>query len=343
MNTTSKIENIFYGAVHDERNFRYIGFCKKVCSKDIQKVDVYIDGKKIETLYCNETVDKISTIYDKAGFAFQYDLSDKYIGGKHLINFTSNEEELENSPIQTISIDDVRFNEYRFTHSLNKTLNEEKLRDLYCKDAIGFLAVEKNLEDEDFMNYIKELVIRFPLVTIKAFYFNDVQKVKADMIFAGQSAIEFVVPKDIYDMARQIEIYLWDLHHSLDIFIVRTMLKGSSNIAMVHHYQSRLILDLRGLTLSDFDKILSLRKEPILISPKSVGFTDEEVTLFGDSYHRLIYNSLMSRELGSIYEIDLNKNALNFLLYEHIRLVLGYSGFKKYFIKMQQRRNFNLC
>ena len=67
-----------YGAVHIDHYLTFTGFCKKVYSDEIQSIDVFIDDKKINTLVCDKTIDKISQIYDIDGYGFEYDLPEIY-------------------------------------------------------------------------------------------------------------------------------------------------------------------------------------------------------------------------------------------------------------------------
>jgi len=216
-----KINDIVYGAVHDTHDFRYSGFCKKVRSDDVQSVDVWIDGEKVETLTCDKRIEKISNIYDKKGFAFQYKLPDGCIGEKCKISFTCNGQELENSPMVTIAKDDSKYNEYRFMKSLGENDVEEKIKNLYCKDSIGFFATKENLADEEFIGYIKELYARFPEVTFKAFYFNNEQKEILKFIFKNEiDRLKLHIPKNILDVAKEIEIFTekWTVSSSRKVF-----------------------------------------------------------------------------------------------------------------------------
>jgi hypothetical protein len=91
--------------------------------------------------------------------------------------------------------------------SLEEPIDEEKIKDLYCKNAIGFLAIKENLEDEDFMAYVKELRERFPDITFKAFYFNSEQKNKV-MENLKNYQIDYIGIKDIYELAESVEVWI---------------------------------------------------------------------------------------------------------------------------------------
>jgi len=116
-----------YGAIHIDNYLSFIGFCKKVSSDEICDVDVYLDGKIIDTLKANQNIQKVENIYDIQGHGFEFELEEKYYDKSHLLEFKSNKENevLVNSGIQTIDKNHDKFNEYRFLHSLNNVDTEK--------------------------------------------------------------------------------------------------------------------------------------------------------------------------------------------------------------------------
>ena len=161
-----------YGVLHTENYFLFLGFAKKVGSDETQKIDVFLDDKLIDTIEANEFIQKIDDMYDVENKAFTYNLQIKYIGQKSTISFKihDSQEDLLNSPYTLIDKTHEKFNEAKFLHSLSEPLSEE-LRNMYTPNCEGFLATKENLEDEDFMGYIKELMERFPDVEFNGFCF----------------------------------------------------------------------------------------------------------------------------------------------------------------------------
>ena len=53
-----------YGVLHTESFFSFVGFAKKVGSDEIQKIDVFLDNKLIDTIETNEFIQKIDDMYD---------------------------------------------------------------------------------------------------------------------------------------------------------------------------------------------------------------------------------------------------------------------------------------
>ncbi|WP_066355845.1 hypothetical protein [Aliarcobacter skirrowii] len=175
---TSPIQpNKTYGVLHTESFFSFLGFAKKIGSDETQKIDVFLDDKLIDTIEANELIQKIDDMYDVESKAFTYNLPTQYIGKKAIISFKNHDsqDELLNSPYTLIDKNHEKFNEAKFLHSLSEPLSEE-LRNMYKPNCVGFLATKENLEDEEFMNYIKELIERFPNVEFKGFCFKNSEK-----------------------------------------------------------------------------------------------------------------------------------------------------------------------
>ena len=85
---TSPIQpNKTYGVLHTESFFSFLGFAKKVGSDEIQKIDIFLDDKLIDTIIANELIQKIDDMYDVESKAFTYNLPTQYIGTKAIISF----------------------------------------------------------------------------------------------------------------------------------------------------------------------------------------------------------------------------------------------------------------
>ena len=154
---TSPIQpNKTYGVLHTESFFSFLGFAKKVGSDEIQKIDVFLDDKLIDTIEANEFIQKIDDMYDVESKAFKYNLPSEHIGTKAIISFKNHDsgEELLNSPYTLIDKNNEKFNEAKFLHSLSEPLSEE-LKNMYKPNSIGFLATKENLEDEEFVEDVR--------------------------------------------------------------------------------------------------------------------------------------------------------------------------------------------
>lgn len=200
-----------YGVLHTESFFSFLGFAKKVGSDDTQKVDVFLDDKLIDTIEANEFIQKIDDMYDVENKAFTYNLPTQYIGKKAIISFKNHDsqEELLNSPYTLIDKNHEKFNEAKFLHSLEGNFDNEKIQNINPKDSIGFLSTEDNLLNNDLIKLINIFLEKNIDSRFKAFYFNNEQKkLISEKFNKYQSKIDFIMPKDIYDIASNTSIYI---------------------------------------------------------------------------------------------------------------------------------------
>ncbi|MGJ0302697.1 hypothetical protein NG774_05125 [Aliarcobacter cryaerophilus] len=200
-----------YGVLHKESYFSFLGFAKKVGSEETQKIDVFLDDKLIDTILANEFIQKIDDMYDVESKAFKYNLPSEYIGKKAIISFKNHDtqDELLNSPYTLIDKNHEKFNEAKFLHSLEGNFDNEKIQNINPKDSIGFLSTEDNLLNKDLIKLINIFLEKNIDSRFKVFYFNNEQKKLISEKFNKYlSKIDFIMTKDIYDIANNTSIYI---------------------------------------------------------------------------------------------------------------------------------------
>ncbi|WP_419766197.1 MAG: 6-hydroxymethylpterin diphosphokinase MptE-like protein [Arcobacter sp.] len=85
-------------------------------------------------------------------------------------------------------------------------------------NSIGFFAIEDNLSNKDFINYVKEILKRFPDVQLKLFYFFDFQKTQAQFVFKQElSRVELLIPHNIDDITKSVELWLETYDNTINI------------------------------------------------------------------------------------------------------------------------------
>src|SRR5574344_1579681 len=240
-----------YGVLHTESFFSFLGFAKKIGSDETQKIDVFLDDKLIDTIEANEFIQQIDDIYDVENKAFTYNLTIQYIGKKAILSFKNHEsgEELLNSPYTLLDKPHEKFNEAKFLHSLSEPLSEE-LRNMYKPNCVGFLATKENLEDEEFVEYINELMERFPNSKFKAFYTNlqDIGNQKDNLKF-----IHFISICDIKDVIQDIEIFIFNNYKvNLEVQLFSKIRESCKNIIAFHSNFS--IPNYKSLSIKEVEK-----------------------------------------------------------------------------------------
>lgn len=303
-----------YGVIHTENYFSFLGFCKKVNSDKIQKVDIFLNDSLIDTIVANKHIEKVEDIYELEGFGFNYVLPYEYIGQKNLISFKNQEtqENLQNSPYELINETHPKFNEMAFLNSLNNPIDEEKIKILYCQNSIGFFATKENLENENFVAYIKNLYRRLSNIKFKVFYFNEEEKNKVLLTFSEEmNKLEFFIPKNIYDIAKEIEIFT-----SLDNL-------STSFIKSLFNYNQQIILiiypDTADILNKKLNELLSVNHKEYE-ALREIGISDESIkkcnqiwvlSLWYDFFvinkinYELNENSLLSEYIIDILELCL--------------------------------------
>ena len=200
-----------YGVLHTKSFFSFLGFAKKVGSDEIQKIDVFLDNKLIDTIEANGFIQKIDDMYDVENKAFTYNLPTQYMGKKATISFKnhSSQDELLNSPYILIDKNHEKFNEASFFNTLNFEFDNEKIQNINPKDSIGFLATEDNILNKDFIKLINIFLEKNIDTRFKVFYFNNEQKKLISEKFNKYlSKFDFIIPKDIYDITNNTSIYI---------------------------------------------------------------------------------------------------------------------------------------
>jgi hypothetical protein len=203
-----------YGVLHTENYFSFLGFCKKVNSEEIQKVDVYLDDVLIDTIIADKHLQKIEDIYELYGFGFSYNLPSKHIGTKGCISFKnhSTKENLQNSPYELINQNHLKFNEALFLNSLEQEINKKEIKDLPPPNNIGFLITEENLKDKVFTKFVYELSEIFPNYKIIAYSFNENYQELLQKEFPQSSNIIFTVLKDLKQLIGNIKIWIESIY-----------------------------------------------------------------------------------------------------------------------------------
>ncbi|PRN00860.1 hypothetical protein [Aliarcobacter cryaerophilus] len=243
-----------YGVLHTESFFSFLGFAKKIGSDEIQKIDVFLDNKLIDTIEANEFIQKIDDMYDVESKAFKYNLPSEYIGKKAIISFKNHDsgEELLNSPYTLIDKNHEKFNEAKFLHSLSEPINEE-IKNMYKPNCIGFLANDINLNDPSFMNFIYSLKLQLPSVEFIGFKYNSLNQINDNINTKYISSIVELLSKSSIFISNRYEGY-----HHYTLKLEQALVQ--SNYVNPIIFDSRLI----SMNLESFENLIKSSKyDPI--------------------------------------------------------------------------------
>lgn len=334
---TSPIQpNKTYGVLHTESFFSFLGFAKKIGSSEIQKIDVYLDDKLIDTIEANKFIEKIDDMYDVENQAFSYNLPIEYIGKKATISFKNHDsqENLLNSPYILIDKNHEKFSEARFLHSLNEPISEE-LKNMYKPNSIGFLATKENLEDVEFVEYINQIMNDFPEYDFKALYFdkNLVKEIKEKFRNSNLGLLEL---KDIKDIFGNLEVYLSNYQKNLqnrgESGIIYYLINNVTNIIGIG-----LLLNF-NMTLKKFQEDNQIYFGKLLNNLEFLGFDNDDIKKYGSSFYEIYFKKNSERYNINI-DFDINETMKKGYVYYNLKLGQNNHDFFAYAVDNQKKRD----
>ena len=286
-----------YGVLHADNFFSFLGFAKKVGSDEIQKIDIFLDEKLIDTIDANEFIQNIDDMYDIENKAFKYNLPSQYIGKKAIISFKNHVsgEVLLDSPYTLIDKNHEKFNEAKFLHSFNKPLSEE-LKNMYKPNCIGFLATKENLEDIEFIEYINEIIKDFPEYDFKALYFdrNSIKEIKKKFQHSNLNLIELKSAKDIFE---NLEVYIGHSRNSTFDKVEKILRKNENEITTISTN-----LKFANKSILEMSRSLSINKS-VLNNLEYFGFNKNDLDNNVDSFLLLFFT-----KASKTYKVDIKFN-----------------------------------
>lgn len=300
-----------------------MGIEMKIDFDTIKVIRVYVDDKEIDVLHVDHTDALINNLFDLKQICINYKLDEKYAGKTDKLKFYySDESESFKVEIHMPSREDKHYNEFTFNNSLVAAIDKKRIENLYEKDAIGFLAVEENLEDEDFMNYIKELMARFSQVTFKAFYLNQEQKQLIGEVF--EKRIETFKLFNIVDLANNSEIFITRNSYQFDMQLYNLILDNFHNIYVVNYEPS-----IRETLLNDFDNTFANRSIELA---EKYGFEVDMKKLKKSNFNKYKYLIILVNEILDhqvIDNFDLYNNFYEYIYFENIANILQNKEIKR--------------
>ncbi|MGH2307430.1 hypothetical protein ACRCD8_06625 [Aliarcobacter sp. ERUVET-8] len=312
-----------YGVLHTESFFSFLGFAKKVGSDKTQKIDVFLDDKLIDTIEANEFIQKIDDMYDVESKAFTYNLQIKYIGQKSTISFKNHDsgEELLNSPYTLIDKNHEDFNEAKFLHSLSEPLSEE-LKNTYKPNCVGFLATKENLENEEFMRYIKELIGRFPDVEFNGFCLNTKEMIELKELFKNSINLKYI--STIQELINETKTFIYLPNSNIQNTIVSYI---SSFIICT--YLDFSIKD----SIKDYEERFKDYFSVFFNNIEKFGFTQENIIEYDNSCLCLIFNYFIKLNKLNCKFINFN-DSYQTIYFKKVELIFSSNDFQSYLRKI---------
>ena len=257
-------------------------------------------------------------LHDIGSFEFNYLNGKKYFDtGNYealkgcILNF--NLVPQTNSQIQTL---------YFLQKVLHQHPQKDKEKDIVEKIGIGFLAIDENLKNIHFMEYIKKLLSKFPDEKFKVFYFDDNKEVAKALLLDYKKQLNFVELIDI-------EVLIF----GMTVFTYPITSTYNKKIALkIREYNSNTFTLGYDVSLSGILKDKDLDKDNIqVIENKRFKHSLDE--LKSSNYNIPFLNISKALHSEGIEKIDIDKNRSWYELYHYDMLAyaLKYESFRKYY------------
>jgi hypothetical protein len=275
-------ESKIYGAVESESYITFTGFCKRIYDTAQQSVDVFIDEEKVATLLANEKIRDIEEkyeVFDTNGFCFTYELSKKYIGQKHKLEFKTQEgKQLLHSPTHTIDKFSPLYNQAMFIESLNQPIKYDAIKEGYTKNALSFIAIEENLNDEAFIEFVLEMCKKHKELSLSIVYFNEHQKNQATKMFNQIKNKNFINPSSVEEIIKNSEIYLHNVIEEFRFTINEEYYKKVKNIQAIKENLFMVELTRKAKKKKDMAEMTVDTVSPVVFETSVVSeiFKDDE-------------------------------------------------------------------
>ena len=275
--------------------------------ESVEHINVEVDGEVIDSFTCKALKSTFGRVFDVDMRGILYDMPDIHVGKAAVFKDAKTGETLPEAFVSVITREDEKYNELSFMKSLEEPIDKEKIKDLYCPNAIGFLATEENLADEEFVGYIKELMERFPDVEFKGFCFSKTDIIVLEKTFSAR--IKAKIINNFLNITNEVCLFI----QTQKIPVLPSVFQKFNlfNVWFVGSaYRS-------CLAVKDYDSIL-------------------------DSYHfkNFIYNQsdIISDNYAEIFANKLNCNNKDKLLseilyYERIKVFFGSKKLRKFLLK----------
>lgn len=325
------LKNKIYGAVETENHIVFTGFCKDLTNEEKQEVDVFIDGKKVDTILADKSIKEIEDkyeVYEASDSCFSYTVPEEYIGLRHKLEFKdTNKKEISNSPNFTLDKSHEKYNELLFDHSLcsypnNKTTEKNT-------SEIAFFTNTTNLS---FFNYLKKIKQLNPDISITALCFNLKEQKLAETM---HNDFHIKTINHINDITNNFGLLVWENSQREFIF------KFISKIINKNLIHSKFIEEDQSLTLKKNENenttlmYISNNLEEFKLNTNDFNIANNSVYIMINNYAKKYINIEKWEEIkiddtmNYFYNFVIIKYLLNSLEFKHFYFNLFYSKHNK--------------
>jgi len=287
-------------------------------------IDIYVDKMKIDTITCKEMKAQHGRVFDVEMRGILYDVPDEYAGQNVLFQDTKTKEILPDAFVRVIDRTDEQYNRLCFMASLEEPVVAEKIKEMYCPNAIGFLATEETYQNHTFITYVKTLTQRFPDAIFKVFYFHDKHKEGILHVLDNMPIFKFIQVKNIYDIVNESEIYLWTYE-----------CVSSRQIQALMNKQCEEIFTIQYPCISN-DANMSPLPDKIAKNYHKFHLSEDVFQKYKTNTQMFYYCSIMDKIGNNAFKWDGIVSLYELMYFNTVDYILHYAGFKKLFLSYRR-------
>lgn len=225
-----------------------------------------------------------------------------------------------------------RYNEIMFLRSLEEPM-DEKIKDIYCPNCIGFLATEENLEDEEFVGYINQIMKDFPNCKFKALVFNNSLNSKIKNLFVLKD-LEIIKISNIYEVFQNIEIYLCNASAKEELtkyYKLQNIIRTSSSNFLVAYYDKS-----KNKLIKELQSNINFQEHPYVKYFDFFGYDAKDMANANKNIYGLVWDTILKQlKINHLDIRNLTGNELMF--FKHVELALKYPKYKQYFFNLYSK------
>jgi hypothetical protein len=230
----------------------------------------------------------------------------------------------EESVISNIFKDYSKYDELIFTNNARQIINKDAYTS-FCKNSVGFFAVEETLYNNNFITFIKNIYKKYSILNFKLFFYSEAQLYFAKEIFKNElDRFSFIKPKSISDITENIEVFVYEPKYVKSRAIITEILKFASNIIVLpfnDDYNTKSV---------EIDEKYNFKKSVYFTHYKKFNYTKEHFEVNNYQLTKIVHNFILKKL--NLKEINDDTILNNFYQNEFIEYILKLPEYKNYFI-----------
>jgi len=294
---------------------------------EVDAIDVILNGEKIDQIDCESMKAKNGMLFDVDMRGIVYDVPDIYQEKIDKIVFIDSKSSkvFPKAFVDVICRDDEQYNELSFLKSLEEPIDEEKMKGLYSKKTIGFLATKNNLEDEKFVEVVKKIATLYK-GNVKALYLDSISEERISQIFEGFPVSSHLV-KSIYDIASHISVYLQNLKDNVP-YLAPIFERYSNQVYCLVFNSTN-----GDSTVASFNQQYKASGHPILTDPEYFGISANDITKNDSKLFQILENQIFEP-----LPLEIDKMLYKDYLFEHkLKYLIENDRYREYFIQYARK------